>query len=291
MKKPKSQQTYNLFQPLVGSVAEAKPVKIAQIPSKLPRLISNSGGATSGWMTYRELEKGLSSEDFICFANTGKEREETLVFLHEQEKAWGVKIRWLEYCRFNGWKEVNFQTAARNGEPFHEMFTRKNFLPNIKTRWCTQELKIRVLNKFMRSQGFGEWENLVGLRYDEPRRVANNKAGKGRQRWWTSYPLFDARLSVADVREFWDKQNFRLQLQSHEGNCDLCFMKGRNKLLSILAKDPDRAIWWIEMEEAARAPFSKRNKMEDLRERAVGQGSLYDFETTDSEEMDCSCTD
>lgn len=63
------------------------------------KVVSFSGGRTSGLMLRRMLDSG---EDFItCFENTGKEREETLQFVHEVERSWRVPIVWLEYTRAN----------------------------------------------------------------------------------------------------------------------------------------------------------------------------------------------
>ena len=38
----------------------------------------------------------LPKDIIVCFANTGKELEETLEFVHECEKRWNVPIHWLE---------------------------------------------------------------------------------------------------------------------------------------------------------------------------------------------------
>lgn len=65
-----------------------------------PAIISFSGGRTSGYMLWRILQAhgGTLPEDVIVtFANTGKEREETLRFVHDCGTHWNVPIVWLEY--------------------------------------------------------------------------------------------------------------------------------------------------------------------------------------------------
>lgn len=47
-----------------------------------------------------------------------------------------------------------------------------------------------------------------------------------------------------DVNKFWLEQDFRLNIKSYEGNCDLCFKKSDRKLLTILKENPDSADWW-----------------------------------------------
>ena len=64
-----------------------------------PALISFSGGRTSAFMLFKILEAHggtLPDDVHVCFANTGKEREETLRFVHECATRWGVRVRWLE---------------------------------------------------------------------------------------------------------------------------------------------------------------------------------------------------
>ncbi|GFM60379.1 hypothetical protein PSCICG_15390 [Pseudomonas cichorii] len=55
------------------------------------------------------------------FQNTGKEREETLIFIDDMDKNWNVNIVWMEWCRVYGqpddtpwYKIVDFDTASRD---------------------------------------------------------------------------------------------------------------------------------------------------------------------------------
>ena len=150
-----------------------------------PTCISFSGGRTSAYMLWRVLQSNggkLPEEAVVCFANTGKEDEATLKFVHDCEVNWNVKIHWVEYSRANEvkdrWRVVDYKTASRNGEPFEAMIERKKYLPNTFARFCTQELKIFPIDKYMASLGFNEYVTFVGIRADEPRRVAKMKGNK-----------------------------------------------------------------------------------------------------------------
>src|SRR5262249_51915872 len=87
-----------------------------------PALVSFSGGRTSAYMVHkivRAHEGRLPDDVVVCFANTGKEREETLRFVHECATRWGVKVHWIEWRNYDpGFEEVGYSSAARNGEPF-----------------------------------------------------------------------------------------------------------------------------------------------------------------------------
>lgn len=65
-----------------------------------PALISFSGGRTSAYMLKQILDAHggtLPDDVHACFANTGKEREETLRFVHECATRWEVRVRWIEF--------------------------------------------------------------------------------------------------------------------------------------------------------------------------------------------------
>ena len=153
-----------------------------------PALISFSGGRTSAYMLHMILDAhggSLPEDVHVVFANTGKERQETLRFVHEVAIRWGVRVRWLEWRtrrtkddednvipfdqRF---EEVGYNSASRNGEPFAELIRVKGYTPNAVTRFCTSELKVRVMKWFMQSRGYEHWTNVVGLRHDEAHRVS-----------------------------------------------------------------------------------------------------------------------
>lgn len=150
-----------------------------------PTVISFSGGSTSGFMLWNVLQAHggkLPDHVLVAFANTGLEHPKTLDFIERCSIEWGVNVNWLEYTGKEGekFKEVNYATAARNGEPFAKLIEERKYLPNPIARFCTVELKIRTIDRWASSQkGMDEGHiELIGLRYDEPRRVHRVKANK-----------------------------------------------------------------------------------------------------------------
>ena len=269
-----------------------------------PALISFSGGRTSGFMLWNIINAydGKLPEDIhVVFANTGKEAPETLDFVHEVSQKWDIKIHWLEMYLgkerpIYRTREVTYETAARNGEPFEELLDHRKYLPNPVTRFCTSELKIKVMYRFMRKiKGYKDWNNVIGLRYDEPRRVAS--ALKQYNTWTNITPMNDARHTVKDVTNFWNKQNFDLNTsdaygKTPAGNCDLCFLKGMDTTISILKERPEMADWWIKQEQKfgknSGATFRKDRpnyiKLVDISKKTQ---TLFN----DDDQMTCFCHD
>ena len=109
------------------------------------------------------------------------------------------------------------------------------------------------MKDFMLSQGFKYWVNYVGLRYDEPHRVARLSRAKEKERWDSEAPLHIERKTVRDVAAFWENNDFDLRLpgingKTPLGNCDLCFLKGKNTIMNIMKNYPEKAQWWIDQD-------------------------------------------
>ena len=263
-----------------------------------PTVISFSGGRTSGYMLWRILQSnnGLPDDAIVVFANTGKEEESTLEFVRDCSVNWNVPIFWVEF-RDSEEKfiEVTFESASRNGEPFEQLILKKKYLPNPVTRFCTIELKIRAIHKFLKSKGWKHNENMdwVGIRADEPRRAA--KIARERT------PLVAAGVNAEEVGKFWESQSFNLKLpningKTFHGNCDLCFLKGAKQTLSLIQEKPDRAIWWAKMETlvqtsdktfGAGARFRKDRPSYAEMHKYVGK----QIDMIDDESISCFCGD
>ena len=242
-----------------------------------PALISFSGGRTSAYMLWRILAAhGGVLPDYIrvVFANTGKEREETLRFVHEVETRWGIRIYWLEWTHGAGvpmsdrFQIVGYNSAARDGEPLRGVIRQRKFLPNAVTRFCTAQTKIETMKCFMISEGFDTWLNVVGLRADEPKRLLKQvmRNMQGKERWRSICPLAVGGVIKRHVMQFWignnqwgtDRryplpQGFDLGLDDHDGNCDACMLKGFHVLAHIERKKPGTLDWWIGEEDAVTA--------------------------------------
>lgn len=298
-----------------------------------PNVVLFSGGRTSGYMLRRLMESHLGEmrhpsacdyEWIVIFCNTGKERDETLDFVHEVEVRWKVPVVWLEYTRVpaskirpgifptnrrnlnlskaaeNGeethwFKRVNYDTASRNGEPFDDLIRWASVLPNPTSRICSVQLKMRTAMRFLFSMGFKNYRPHIGIRTDESHRATEILSSCDSFED-PKFPLIDMGISEVEVRKFWSLQDFDLKLQSYEGNCDLCFLKAKHKRLRIIRESPDRADWWIakESEKSASckdgAMFRKSQPYSLLRDIALGPVQSELFEATDRD-IPCSCAE
>jgi hypothetical protein len=272
---------------------------------KTVNVVMFSGGRTSAFLAKYIKENAKYKDSIFVFMNTGKEREETLIFADKCDKEFNLNLIWLEanIQKDKGigttYKIVDFKTASRNGEPFEQMLT-KYPMPNNMASNCTRELKQRPIDAYLREnyKGF-EIVRIIGIRADEAHRKSNNANKEN-----LIYPLCDElKVNSKFIRNWWSQQSFDLQLKDYEGNCDLCFKKSLKKRLTIIKENPSIANWWLEMEqkyssesiprfdlrtnksieeliELAKRPFTRAK---DLFELSQEQQSLFEFET------DCFC--
>ena len=253
-----------------------------------PAVISFSGGRSSGYMLYQILKAhdfDLPKHVKVIFANTGKEMPQTLDFVRDVSEKWDVKISWLEYSGKKQFIEVDYASASRNGEPFAQLIQDKNYLPNMMARFCTSELKVLTIERYMGSDDF---LTVVGIRGDEPRRATKMRAKEN-----YLVPMADCGVTEEDVREFWSKQEFDLAMPpagiNTLSNCDLCFLKGYSIKQSIVEHNPSLADWWANQEKKINARFrNDQPSYEKMQIIASDQGQLFDFK---DENIACFCGD
>ena len=274
----------------------------------LPAVVAFSGGRTSGYMLRKILDAhGGQPDDLkICFQNTGLEHHETYEFVNRCAIEWDVHIDWLEMDldEDNKWtyKVVDYESAARNGEPFMKLIVKKNFLPNPIARMCTAEMKVRTQRRWLLDNPVYEdgYMIAIGLRADEPRRALRIKGDIKREE--VICPLYHEGVTREDVDEWWEQQPFNLNLPlggNMAGNCVGCFLKGKARLEMLMKEMPEYFDWWIGAEGAC-PPNPQmghrfrvdRPDYETMMDTIKRQGWLFaPSDLVDDNTIPCMCTD
>lgn len=226
--------------------------------SKEKLLISFSGGRTSAYMLNYVIndEYYKSKYDFIVvFANTGKEHEGTLEFVRDCEVNFNIDIVWIEAKHLNkqgkpftkkGWgvdfKIVDFYTASRNGEPFEEMLSVIG-IPCSSAPFCSDQLKRKPIEKYLKSIGWKGYYKAIGIRCDEIDRM--NPKFKQKK---IVYPLIKEHpITKKQILNWWKNNFFDLDIPLSLGNCDICWKKSFKVLIKNTKDFPERFKWWEEM--------------------------------------------
>lgn len=231
----------------------------------MKRVINFSGGKTSALMT---ILLKPTEDDIVLFCDTGREHPLTYKFIDDFEKNEGIKVIRISY-----------------DGGFEGMLERNKFLPNVAIRKCTVELKIKTAKRYLRALGIQRFENYIGFRADEQKRINESQYKKVLNK----FPLFEMGINKADVNQYWLNKSYNLEVPSILGNCDLCFLKGKNSIISILQHYPELADKWIADEKRIGATYFKDISYEQMLEIAQKQLNLFDLEKQ-LPAYSCSCT-
>lgn len=196
----------------------------------------------------------------FVFANTGMEHDDTLRFVHDIDRRFGLDLVWLEavvhpaYRKGTTHRVTDYKRAYRQRQwrdpkhPFHA-FIRKYGIPNLAWHGCTREMKFRVLTSYMRSLGLspGDYYSAIGIRDDESRRVST---GQEAEKFRFIYPLVHLEATDKDdVLEWWSQFPWDLAIEEHLGNCVGCHKKSFKKLARVYEDLPGAFDFNLAMEQ------------------------------------------
>jgi hypothetical protein len=211
-------------------------------------LVAFSGGETSAYMINWLLLNRPNHEYKFVFANTGEEREETLIFVKNVQEYFNIDVVWVEYENLS-FKIVNFETAYRSHNPVEienkwqnhpfRKYISKFGIPNLQNNSCSRDLKHYPIDRYMKSIGWKpkEYDKAIGIRADEIDRIGAYY-----------YPLIIPNITKPIVNAFWDKMPFRLGIKGYEGNCKTCWKKSFRKLSTIALENPNSYDFFKQME-------------------------------------------
>ena len=240
---------------------------------EIKRIINFSGGLSSALMTILEYNK---KTDLVIFADTGREHPKTYKFISDFEKNENIPVMKLQY-------------KNEYGEGFTALYQKKKtMLPNRQFRTCTVELKINPVTKYCRQTlKLKKFDWIVGFRYDEEKRVKNYSCQKYKN---PLFPLYEKKIRLEDVNKYWSNKCYTLEIPRILGNCDLCFLKGKNNLIKIMQHYPELAQKWIDDEKRNGKTFIKDISYSQLLEISKKQGQLFELNNLESAYPNCKCS-
>lgn len=243
---------------VVSPLKHVKPKKYR--PKKPPAIkveketifISFSGGRTSAYMVDRLIKEYSDRYNFvITFANTGQEHDETIEFVNKCDKRWGGVVVWLEAVvnpekgKGTRYRVVTYETCTRRDQitpdaPFVQVIAKYGIPGPAAPQICTRELKGAVMGSYRRDMekktGEKYW-NAIGIRADEDDRCLPLEK---RKKFRVIYPLIDFFSTTKPVvLDYWENQEFDLNLEEHLGNCVTCWKKSKRKHLMIMTEHPE----------------------------------------------------
>lgn len=180
-------------------------------------ILGLSGGKDSTALAILLHKEIPQMEYFFC--DTHRELAETYEYLERIKARLGIKIHYLSAERdFDHW------LALHGG-----------YLPSPKRRWCTEQMKILPLEKFI---GNDETISYIGIRADEHREGYISTRSNIRP----VYPFKERGLVKADILRLLEESGIGLpsyyEWRSRSG-CYFCFFQRKYEWVMLAEKHPD----------------------------------------------------
>jgi hypothetical protein len=164
---------------------------------------------------------------------------------------------------------------------FDDVIQNHNILPTLFRRFCTSEMKVIPVAKFIWETVGEPVELRLGFRGGEERRVkrkiesANEdgleeaqwvvgKHKSGKNKWKShayakySFPLFEAGIFNDKIRAYWSDKPVRF---AERNNCVACFHRNPILLNLMAQKFPEKYAWFEEMEGNGKQRTTKTGKV------------------------------
>jgi hypothetical protein len=263
-----------------------------------------SGGRSSAFMA-RHIQTSKKYDEFeklYCFCNTGQERPQTIDFLKNIVKYWGIDLNIVEgvYSQEMGVgvrsKVVDFDSMDMTGRVFSEAIASVNKnkwigVPSSVTPYCSEFLKTRVSHDFAKKIfKTTNYIKAIGYRKEDiPKRVTIYELQQDEKRIAPLLTDFEVIIGKKEISEFFSKEKFKLEIDSKFGNCELCWKKSKNNLIEVI-KFGTRFIDWHKKEEERYGNMFFRENLSILDLVKIAESGTQTKMFEEEEDDNCVCS-
>lgn len=209
-----------------------------------------SAGYTSVMMAIKLKEWYPNCNIINIMANTSKEDKRSLDFMNKCDEYYSLNLVWIEAVineeknKGTDYVVKKYDDLLINGEIFEDGI-KKYGIPSVVNKWCNRDLKKVPIEKYANTIfGKNNYSIAIGIRIDEIDRISKDYKNNN-----LFYPSFENNISQKERNKFWKNEPIKLEIKAYQGNCDLCFEKSKRKKLTISIENPEKLIWWNEMEK------------------------------------------
>lgn len=268
-------------------------------------MVTVSGGRSSARMArhIQTSEKYKDFEKIYVFANTGKERPETIDFLKNIEKVWKIPLVKIEgvYSKIMGtgvgFKIVDWDDLDMSGRVYEEAVQHKNKgifsgLPFAGAPYCSEMLKTLPCKKLCDEVfGVNNYIKAIGYRKEDmPKRITLAEIKIDTTRIFPLITDFDYPLGQRDLNKWYENESFKLTIHGKLGNCEDCWKKSEANLIDNIRYGTRFIDWNRRMEaEYGNTSFRGNKSIDDLVKMAE-EPFTPEFNFEEVEDDNCVCS-
>jgi hypothetical protein len=227
-------------------------------------MVTVSGGRSSAMMArhIQTHEKYKDFEKVYVFCNTGMERPETIEFLQNIEKFWGIPLIKIEGvysqvmgvgidCKIVDWDNLDMQAKTFENAIMHLNKGTFEGLPFSEAPYCSGALKKEPAKKLCDNIfGVNNYIKAIGYRLEDmPKRITDAEIKEDKTRIFPLLTDFQYKINKFYLSKFWDEQPFKLGIHSKYGNCELCWKKSDKNLVETIRYGTRFIDWYARMEQ------------------------------------------
>lgn len=204
------------------------------------------------------------NKDFIATA----EHDETLYAMRDLEQVIGKTIIWV------------------SGDSFDNVINKKKYLPNMLTRFCTTEMKMKPIFDWWKRNINEKIKMGIGYRYDEKERaerftttfktITGKRGNKNKWQeieWREGYfPMIENKIFPIDVKNWSDKSGILFPTDS---NCVGCFFKPLQQLRKNWDDSTNKMQWFSDQEIKIKNKFKQETTYENIKNIGLQQDFIF----------------
>ena len=161
-------------------------------------ILSFGGGVQTTYMLFNEPKR----YDEVVFADTGGEWPETYAYIETIVKP---------FCKKNKIKFTTVVGDKKGITTLEEFCLNKRIIPSRRKRWCTDDYKVKPIQRHIRSLKVKNVTVAIGYSWDEVERIDNARPTK---LYDAVYPLLDTRTTRDQCIEGIKKLGFPIPRKS-----------------------------------------------------------------------------
>lgn len=163
---------------------------------------SSGGGVQSTAIAAMIVTGRLPKPDFAVMADTGREYTPVMKYLREVTIPALERVGVTLHIAPHSLATVDLWSGAQGDTTVLPAFTTKAGQIGKLPKYCSQEWKTRVVQRFCREHGINDAEQWIGFTTDEMDRM---RVYRDDQPWQHVYPLIDKRMSRGDCLALIDR--------------------------------------------------------------------------------------
>lgn len=243
----------------------------------MKHIVLFSGGSSSSYVAKLVIDKYGKENTILLHTPTYAEHPTADIFRQQVAEYLGMTI-----------------TIQEDGRDLWKLIEDNNCLPSFHIPFCTQQLKIKQTDLYIKNMDKSDICLYYGYDADEYRRVQKVYTRKLKEGIKTGFPIYESGISGKEIKRI-IQEEWKIELPQpykylKHNNCIPCFKGGKAYFKQVCKYYPEQFERAVQMEHKIGHTVFKDCTLEDIREEVIKSKNQISF--IDNEfNIPCECWD